>query len=119
MGVKINFDKRAIIQHFDGVTEKMIPQLTEIIAGDANQYVKVASHALEASMNVHSDFAHGIIKWWTPYAARQFWKIKTAYTDVNPNASWKWFFVAKAKHLAKWTAQAKALFKALEGGDNG
>lgn len=112
MAIKVDLNTRAIVQKFDGKFDSnVLPVLTEQIAYDANQYAKVRSHALEMSMPLHSDFTHGIIKWVTPYAARQFWEIQTAHTDVNPNASWKWFFVAKGKHLAQWVEMAKRLMR--------
>lgn len=112
MAVKIDLNTQAIVQKFDGKFDStVLPVLTEQIAYDSNQYVKVRSHALEMSMPLHSDFTHGIIRWVTPYAARQFWEIQTAHTDVNPNASWKWFFVAKQKHGKQWEEMAKRLMR--------
>lgn len=112
MPVKLEIKKQPIVQKFQGRFDKMVlPILTEEIAKDANAYVKVKSHQLEASMNLHSRFDEGLIIWQTPYAARQFWEIQTAHTDINPNASWKWFFVAKQAKLHEWQEKARRLFR--------
>ena len=35
----------------------------------------------------------------------------TAYTDVNPNASWQWCEVAKTRHKKQWAEQAQRLME--------
>ena len=110
MPVKLEIKKQPIVQKFQGRFDNMVlPILTEEIAKDANTYVKVKSHQLEASMNLHSRFDEGLIIWQTPYAARQFWEIETAHTDKNPNASWKWALVAKQNHMPEWMEKLRRL----------
>ena len=107
MPVKININKGAIVAKVEGAWKKSLPILTEEIMNDCNQYVKVRDHALEQSALTHSRPQEGLIIWQTPYARRQYWEIRTAYTDVNPNATWKWAEVAKQHCKAKWQRKAQ------------
>ena len=109
--VKIKFDKNTVCARIDKAWDKSLAILTEEIMNDANQYVKVDKHTLENSALIHSIPKQGKIIWQTPYAKRQYWEIKTAHTDVNPNATWKWFHYAKSKHLQKWVRQAERLME--------
>ena len=64
---------------------------------------------------IHSDLKHGVLRWQTPYAARQYYEIRTAYTDVNPNASWRWCEVAKQAHQDEWKRMASAIVRRYGG----
>ena len=64
---------------------------------------------LIASSLVHSRTQEGKLIWQTPYARRQYWAIRTAFKNVNPNATWRWCEHAKQKNLAKWNRQAQKL----------
>lgn len=86
-------------------------QLSEEILNDCNQYCKEKTGALIASSMRASELDDGKLVWDTKYAARQYWEIQTAHTDVNPNATWKWCDVAKANHIEKWQTQANKLLK--------
>ena len=109
--VKIKFDGNRVMAKVDKAWDKGLAILTEEILNDSNQYVKVDKHTLEMSALTHSIPKEGKIIWQTPYARRQYWEIQTAYKDVNHNATWKWFHVAKAKHLQKWVRQAGKLME--------
>ena len=107
MPVRINISKSAVRAKVEGAWKSVLPVLTEEIMNDCNQYVKVRDHALEQSALTHSRPQEGLIIWQTPYACRQYWEIRTAYTDVNPNATWKWAEVAKAFCKDKWQRKAQ------------
>lgn len=109
--VKTNFNGNTLTAKIEGAWNKSLALLTEEILNDANRYVKVDKHTLEQSALKHSKPQEGKIIWQTPYARRQYWAIPTAYKDVNPNASWKWFHVAKANHLQTWIKQAERLME--------
>ena len=91
--------------------EKCLPMLTSEIRKDCNTYCKEDTGMLIASSLIHSDLAKGLVIWQTPYAARQYYEIRTAYHDVNPNATWRWCEVAKNNCKDKWTKQAQALMR--------
>lgn len=107
MPVKISIPKGAVVAKVEAAWEKGLPILTEAIRDDCNQYCKEDSGDLIASALINSVLSEGKIIWQKPYARRQYWEIRTAYTDVNPNASWKWCEVAKRKHLEQWKKQAQ------------
>lgn len=111
MPVKININKNAVAAKVMGAFEKTLPVISEEILNDCNQYVKWDMGMLAQSSYIQSDFKHGVLIWETPYARRQYWEIKTAYTGVNPGARWKWAHYAKSKHMAKWERQEQALMK--------
>lgn len=111
MAVKIKFNGDNVAARVTGAWDKGLAILTEEIMNDSNQYVKVDKHTLENSALIHSVPKEGKIIWQTPYARRQYWQIQTAHKDINPNASWKWFHVAKSHHLEKWLRQAQRLME--------
>ena len=107
MSVKIAIDKMKIVHKVNEAWKKGLSMLTEEILNDTNDFVKFDTGALMASSYIHTDFKHGKLIWQTPYARRQYWEIKTAVTDINPRATWRWFEAAKRTHSAKWQMQAQ------------
>ena len=111
MPVKINIPKSAVQAKVQGAWDKGLPILTEEIKNDCNEYCKYAEGNLNRSADIHSRLKDGLIIWQTPYARRQYWEIRTAYTDVKPNATWKWCEVAKRVCKNKWERQAQRLME--------
>lgn len=111
INVKTRFDGATITAKIQGAWDKGLAILTEEIKNDANEYVKFDKGTLRASSDIHSRPQEGKIIWQTPYARRQYWAIETANKFPNPNATWKWFHVAKSKHLQRWIKQAERLVK--------
>jgi hypothetical protein len=111
MPIKIQINKDAVKAQVMGAWDKGLAILSEEILNDCNQYCKEDTGALIASSLIHSVPAEGKLIWQTPYARRQYWEIRTAYTDVNPNASWKWCEVAKTKCKKKWAKQSQRLME--------
>lgn len=109
MAVKINIDGDMIIYKIDRSIKNGMGMLSAIILQDCNKYCKEDTGALMISSYVHSKLDEGKLIWRTPYAARQYYEIKTAYPDVNGNASWRWCEVAKNNHHAQWEKQAQAI----------
>ena len=107
MSVTININKQRIFGRVDKAWAKTLPDITREIRDDANLYVKVDVGPLRDSSLIHSELDKGIIRWQTPYAKRQYWEIETAYTVKNPRATWKWFHVAKQRHLDRWLEQVQ------------
>lgn len=111
MPVKINIPKGAVVAKVEKAFKAGLPQLSEEILNDCNQYCKEDTGMLIASSLVHSRPQEGKLIWQTPYARRQYWEIRTAYTDVNPSATWKWCEVAKRLHKDQWQRQAQRLME--------
>jgi len=113
MAVNIQISKSAVVARVVEAWDRGLPLLSEEILNDCNTYCKEDNHALIDSSNEHSDLPAGKLVWQTPYARRQYWEIKTAYKDKNPNASWKWCEVARLKHRDEWAKKAQRLMEMM------
>lgn len=111
MPVRINIDGNKIQAKIDNTWENGLEMLSSQILKDCNRYCKEDTGMLIMSSFIHSDLKHGRLVWNTPYAARQYYEIPTAYKDVNSNASWRWCEVAKNLHQADWGRQAQAIMR--------
>ena len=109
MSVTIKFDESKCVTEITNHFNSKMGQLASEILNDCNQYCKFDTGMLVASSYIHSQLDEGLLIWRTPYARRQYWEIKTAYTDKNPKATWKWFEVAKKERLEMWNKQAQRL----------
>lgn len=109
--MKVNINKTAVKARIDAAFKKGLGPLSEEVLNDCNQYCKEDTGALIQSSLIHSKPQEGQLIWQTPYARRQYWEIRMAYTDVNPNASWKWCEVAKRLHQGQWERQAQKYFE--------
>lgn len=111
MPVKINISKSAVLAKVMSEFTDTLPELSEEILNDCNQYCKEDTGTLIASSHVHSIPAEGKLIWQTPYARRQYWEIRTAYRTVNPEARWRWCEYAKQHHMEQWNRQAQKLLE--------
>lgn len=111
MPVNIKINKSAIRRRIKGAWEKGLPELSEQILADCNEFAKEDRGHLILSSVFSSDFKAGELVWNTPYAARQYYEIQTASHDQNPNARWRWCEAAKRKHKKEWAAQAQKLME--------
>ena len=109
MAVKIDIDTLKIKGNIEKAWEEGVEMLSSQVLSDCNLYCKEDTGMLIASSLIHSELKKGLLVWQTPYAARQYYAIRTAYKDVNPNASWRWCEVAKNNHIEKWEKQAQAI----------
>lgn len=111
MSVKIFCDRLAIVHKVKRAWKDGLPQLSEEILADCNEYCKEYTGTLIQSSLIHSQPDKGRLVWQTPYARRQYWGIRTAHKDKNPNATWKWAHVAKNFHVARWERLAQKHFE--------
>lgn len=109
MSVRINIHEDHIIASIDNHYDNHMEMLASQILRDCNMYCKEDTGMLIMSSIIHSDLKKGRLVWQTPYAARQYYAIPTAYTDVNPQAQWRWCEVAKRLHSTDWERQAQAI----------
>ena len=111
MSVKFNIDTNKIKVKIDNTWKSGLEMLSSEILRDCNKYCKEDTGMLIMSSYIHSDLKNGKLVWQTPYAARQYYEIRTAYKDVNSSASWRWCEVAKNNHLERWGRQAQAIVR--------
>lgn len=109
MAVRIEINENSIKAKIDNTWQNGLEMLSSQILRDCNMYCKEDTGMLIMSSYIHSRLKEGLLIWQTPYAARQYYEIPTAYKDVNSNASWRWCEVAKQNHLAEWGRQAQAI----------
>lgn len=109
MAVRIEINSAEINEKVSNPFGQGFEMLCSQILRDCNMYCKEDTGALIASSLIHSDLKNGRLVWQTPYAARQYYEIPTAYHDVNSQATWRWCEVAKQNHLADWGRQAQAI----------
>lgn len=109
MSVRINISPSRIGAKIDRAWVAGREMLSSQILKDCNYFCKEDTGLLIISSHEHSDLKRGRLVWQTPYAARQYYEIRTAYKDVNPNATWRWVEVAKRAFLKDWQRQAEAI----------
>lgn len=106
-----NINTSDIIKSFDTAWEKGLAMLSSQVLKDCNQYCKEDTGMLIASSMIHSNLEKGKLVWQTPYAARQYYEIRTAYKDVNSKATWRWVEVAEQTLKTRWQKQADAIMR--------
>lgn len=111
MPVKVNIDLAKLENKLNRTVKNGMGMISSIILRDCNKYCKEDTGMLIASSLIHSRLNDGLLIWQTPYAARQYYAIPTAYHDVNSNAAWRWCEVAKNNHKATWVKQAQAIMR--------
>ena len=109
MAVRIEINENSIKAKIDNTWANGLEMLSSQILKDCNLYCKEDTGMLIMSSFIHSDLKRGLLVWQTPYAARQYYEIQTAYHDVNSNATWRWVEYAKTLHFADWVRQAQAI----------
>lgn len=109
MPVSINVSAENISRKIDRTFKDGMSKLSTVVLQDCNKYCKEDTGMLVISSYTHSKLDEGKLIWQTPYAARQYYEIRTAHKDVNPLASWRWCEVAKTNHLDRWNEQAQAI----------
>ena len=111
MAVKMNISGDKIKYKIDRTIKNGMGMLASEILRDCNKYCKEDTGMLIMSSFIHSRLDEGLLIWQTPYAARQYYEIPTAYHDVNSNATWHWCEVAKNNHRDRWAKQAQAIVR--------
>ena len=111
MPVKIQISPTKVQAKVTGAWDEGLAKLSEEILADCNEFCKEDTGTLIQSSLVHSILNKGKLIWQTPYARRQYWGIRTAYKDKNPQATWKWCHAAKAKWLERWNRLAQKCLK--------
>ena len=107
MPVKMNIKPRAVVAKIETAWERGLPVLSEEILADCNELCKEDTGTLIQSSLIHSDLRNGRLIWQTPYARRQYWAIRTAHKDKNPQATWKWCHAAKKRWQERWNRLAQ------------
>ena len=111
MPVRIDISPQKIQVKVDTAWENGLEKLSTEILADCNEYCKEDTGTLILSSWIHSILEKGLLIWQTPYARMQYWGIRTASKDKNPNATWKWAEAAKDRFLERWNRLAQKALK--------
>ena len=111
MSVKIKISEQGIKATIDNTWKSGLEMLSSQILRDCNEFCKEDTGMLIMSSYIHSKLDKGLLIWNTPYAARQYYEIQTAYKSPNPNATWRWCEVAKSRYKERWAQQAQAIMR--------
>lgn len=111
MAVRFNINNAKITERLNNPFGKDgMAMLASQILKDCNEYCKWDTGMLVDSSLIHSKLEQGLLIWQTPYAARQYYEIKTAITsDGHPKATWRWCEVAKGVYKNDWGRQAQEI----------
>ena len=96
----LNFDINAVEKKIEKRTKKAQFFLDQQVIKDSNYYAPEDTGNLQDSAVIGS--GGGQVKWDTIYAKNQYYTDNNKSKDRNPNASMKWFEVAKSKWLKVW-----------------
>lgn len=104
LGVKIDvvINDNVIISRVKEALKPAQIKLDSIVLRDSNYYCPMDTSALKKSAITSTVLGSGEITWNTPYARAQYYSLPDKSKQKNPNASLKWFEVAKAKNSKSW-----------------
>lgn len=85
---------------------KVQPILDNQILKDSNVYAPADTMNLIDSGIRGTKLGTGLIIWDTKYAGKQYYTKNNKSKDVNPNATDRWFEVAKKKKVKQWVRLA-------------
>ena len=111
MSVKISISEGTIKAKIDNQWNSALEMISGEILKDCNEFCKEETGMLIMSSLIHSDLKNGKLIWSTPYAARQYYEIRTAYKHVNGKATWRWVDVAKRLYKGEWARKAQAIIR--------
>ena len=114
VSVKIDINQNKVQVKINNMWKNGLGMLSSEILNDCNQYCKEDTGMLIASSYIHSKLDEGKLIWNTPYARRQYYKIRTAHTDVNSQARWKWAHFAKSVHARDWARAAQKIMEKMK-----
>lgn len=100
--VKVDFDKEKAKEKLEKRKAVAQAKLDAQVLKDSNFYIPFDTGSLKQSGILHTKIGSGKVIWDTPYAKKQYYNFPNKRVDRNPNASGKWFEMAKAKKIKRW-----------------
>lgn len=110
MGIKVTFDKAAVVARLKAANSKALEIATQQALKDCNYYCKQDQSGLINSSQIYSQPEKGIMKWHTLYARRQYY-LKSTSKSVNSNAEWMWAHKAHSARGKQWLSAYQNMFK--------
>ena len=102
METKVSFDKTGCKRKIQGRVTLAQKKLDSQVMKDANYFCPQDTGALQKSV-LGSVIGSGLLTWAIDYAKKMYHFKGRVSKESNPNASVKWFEVAKSRFTEKWT----------------
>ena len=112
MTLELDLDTDKVKKRVEKRLGKVQFELDSQILKDSNYYAPDSEGFLIDSGVTASKLGTGELIWNTPYSAAQYYGLPDKSTDKNPNASMKWFEVAKAKRKMAWEKLSNRVYAA-------
>ena len=101
METKITFDATKVTKDIALITSRAQKKLDAQVMKDSNYFCPMDTGDLQRSV-LGSVLGSGLLVWSKEYAKKMYNFGGTLSKENNPNASVKWFEVAKSRKLASW-----------------
>ena len=101
METKITFDTAQVTKNINTRISMAQKKLDAQVMKDSNYYCPMDTGELQKSV-LGSVIGSGLLVWSKEYAKKMYNFGGTLSKENNPNASVKWFEVAKSRKLASW-----------------
>lgn len=112
MTIDLELDTNKVKKRIDNRLGKVQFELDSQVLKDSNFYAPDSEGFLIDSGIISSKLGTGVLIWNTPYATAQYYGLPNKSTDKNPNASMKWFEVAKSKRKGAWEKLSNRVYAA-------
>jgi hypothetical protein len=99
---KVNIDVSKINNDIQERIKKAQTRLDLQVMKDSNYFCPMDTGTLKSSVINFYLEGSGRLVWNTEYAKKQYYQYEDKSIDDNPNASTKWFEVAKSRNMKKW-----------------
>ena len=100
-GTKVSFDKTGCKKKIESSLSVVQKKLDSQVMKDANYFCPQDTGALQKSV-LGSVIGSGLLTWAIDYAKKMYHFKGRVSKETNPNASVKWFEVAKSRYREKW-----------------
>lgn len=104
----VTFDTKTILNEFE-IEQKISKRMRGVqakldiqVLKDSNYYCPMYTGTLMKSGILNTVAGSGKVVWNTPYAKAQYYGLENKSKQHNPNATSKWFEVAKARRKKEW-----------------
>lgn len=108
--ITVTLNDEQIKQKIDAGSSRAQKVLDTLVLRDSNKYAPMDTSALIKSGITSTVIGSGLVTWSAPYSRAQYYGKPNKSHQKNPNASMRWFEVAKSKNLETWIKAANDEF---------
>ena len=100
--LKVDFNPLQIAQEKKKIIDIVQAKLDAQVLKDSNFFCPLDTGSLQKSGILHTVLGSGLLIWGAPYAKAQYYGLPNKSHEHNPNATTKWFEVAKSRNKENW-----------------